>query len=127
GRLGSLRFLDVVRLRVEPAGGENHWRSTNAGGGILIDHGWHVFYLMQWLMGGDAPDSVSGRLSLAPAREIEDMADLRLLFPGERLARAHLSWRSPARRTYTAIFGDKAMIEINGDQVVLTDRTGAVT
>ena len=59
GRLGALRFISIDRLRTEPAGGAGKWRSEAAsGGGILIDHGWHAFYLAQWLM-GDAPLSVS--------------------------------------------------------------------
>ncbi len=56
GRLGAIRFISIDRLRTEPAGAGGSggkWRASAAsGGGILIDHGWHVFYLMYWLLGG---------------------------------------------------------------------------
>jgi predicted dehydrogenase len=56
GRLGAIRFMSIDRMRTEPAGtggSGGKWRAAAAsGGGILIDHGWHVFYLMNWLLGG---------------------------------------------------------------------------
>ncbi len=125
GRLGELRFMTLDRLRTEPAGGEGKWRSAMAlGGGILADHGWHVFYLAQWLMGGVAPAWVSAHLGRRETGGVEDLADLRIMFPGERLARVHLSWRAPVRRTYTALCGEKALLEIDGDRVTLTGRLG---
>ena len=124
GRLGALRFISIDRMRTQPAGGAGKWRSEkSSGGGILIDHGWHAFYLMQWLM-GDAPLSVSAFMVHHDATDLEDLADIRVMFPGDRLVRAHLSWRSPVRQTKTALYGDKAMLEIDGDRVVLTERSG---
>lgn len=127
GRLGALRFISLDRLRTEPAGGEGKWRSERAsGGGILIDHGWHAFYLVQWLMGGDAPQSISAYLAHQGESDLDDLADLRLVFPGDRVVRMHLSWRAPVRRTYTALYGEKAILEIDGDRAMLTERSGAV-
>lgn len=125
GRIGALRYIAIDRLRTQPAGGPGQWRSEAAtGGGILIDHGWHVFYLMHWLM-GEAPASVSAFIGRQQANQVDDFADLRVVFTGERIARVHLSWRSPIRRTYTALHGDSAVLEIEGDRLVLTDRSGA--
>ena len=124
GRLGALRFISIDRMRTEPAGGGGRWRSEAAsGGGILIDHGWHAFYLARWLMGA-APVSVSS--FLAHHNGLDDVADLRVLFPDERLVRIHLSWRAPIRRTSTALYGENAMLEIEGDRVLLTSRSGEV-
>ena len=124
GRLGSLRFISIDRMRTEPAGGAGKWRSeTSSGGGILIDHGWHAFYLAQWLM-DDAPQSVSAALSHHDG--LDDVADLRVMYPNDRLARIHLSWRSPVRRTSTLLYGTNAMLEIEGDRVILTERSGKV-
>ena len=133
GRLGEIRYLSLARLRSGPAGaggsgvGGERWRlAANTGGGILIDHGWHVFYLMQWLMGGAAPAAVSGHLGFQPGSTVDDLADLLVDFSGGRLAHAHLSWRSPVRRTSALIYGEQAMLEIEGDRILLTDRSGSI-
>jgi predicted dehydrogenase len=131
GALGELRYLSLTRLRNGPAGaggsgvGGERWRlAANTGGGILIDHGWHVFYLMQWLMGGVAPVAFSAHLGSQPGATVEDFADLRVEFPGGLIADAQLSWRSPVRRTSAVIYGADAMLEIEGDRIVVTNRSG---
>jgi predicted dehydrogenase len=132
GRVGNLRYISLVRLRGEPAGaggmsagGGERWRlDARTGGGILIDHGWHVFYLMHWLMGGTSPFAVSASLDSRVGTAVEDLADIRVEFPDGRLAYSHLSWRAPTRRTSAVIYGDKAMLEIEGNRVLLTERSG---
>ena len=86
GGLGELRYCALSRLRTRQAGGAL-WRidPVIGGGGILIDHGWHAFYLMQWLMGGRAPLSVAARLGVFPPGVVEEVADLSLTFPGGAL------------------------------------------
>jgi predicted dehydrogenase len=125
GRLGAIRFISIDRLRTEPAGAGGSggkWRASSAsGGGILIDHGWHVFYLMSWLLGGETPISVSARLE---GLDVDDVADVRIRFGNGALGRAHLSWRAPVRRTSALIYGDRASLEIEGDRVFLTERSG---
>jgi predicted dehydrogenase len=132
GRLGALRYAALDRFRVEPAGAGSagaKWRaSAQTGGGILIDHGWHVFYLMRWLMGDASPLAVSARLAPGASHATiaaEDLADLRVVFSDGRLARAHLSWRAPVRRTSAVLYGEKGMLEIDDDRVTFTARDGA--
>src|SRR6266700_2709475 len=67
GRIGRVTRVDWHTLRTRPAvtndGDEENWRFDPliAGGGVLADHGWHVFYVVQgWI--GEAPQSVSARL-----------------------------------------------------------------
>lgn len=128
GRLGAIRFISVDRLRTEPAGAGGSggkWRASAAsGGGILIDHGWHVFYLMSWLLGGETSLSVSARLESPEGMDVDDLADVRIRFGNGAIGRAHLSWRAPARRTSALIYGERASLEIEGDRVLLTDRSG---
>jgi len=128
GRLGEIRFMSIDRLRTEPAGAGGSggkWRASAAsGGGILIDHGWHVFYLMCWMLGGESPVSISARLESPAGVDVDDVADVRVGFGAGRVARAHLSWRAPVRRTSAVIYGERASIEIEGDRVRLTDRSG---
>jgi predicted dehydrogenase len=135
-RLGDLRYISIARLRNGPAGaggtrvGGERWRlSAKTGGGILIDHGWHVFYLTRWLMGA-APVAISAYLDFQPASarndsdRPDDLADLRIEFSGGRVSDVHLSWRSPVRRTSALLYGELAMLEIEGDRVLLTERSG---
>ena len=128
GRVGAIRSILIERLRTEPAGAGGsggRWRKSSAsGGGILIDHGWHVFYLMRWLSGGDTPTAVSARLESAAGIEVEDVADLRVSFASGCVGRAHLSWRAPARKTSALIEGEKGSIEIDGERVTLSNRAG---
>jgi len=128
GRLGEIRFMSIDRLRTEPAGAGGSggkWRASAAsGGGILIDHGWHVFYLMYWMLGGESPLSISARLESPAGVDVDHVADVRVGFGAGRVARAHLSWRAPVRRTSAVIYGERASIEIEGDRVRLTDRSG---
>jgi len=151
GRLGALRYVALTRLRTEQARGVAEvsaasqsgrgqsgreasstgrpnaipWRlNAVSGGGILIDHGWHIFYLMHWLMGHRAPETISARLSFNPKSGVEEMADLGLGFGDGRIGYAHLSWRAPVRRTSATLYGDEAILEIEGDRGVLTARSG---
>ncbi len=129
GRVGQVRFISIDRLRTEPAGAGGaggQWRaSASSGGGIPIDHGWHVFYLMNWLLDA-TPSTISARLESPAGSDIDDLADLRVMFEGGALCRAHLSWRAPVRRTSALIYGDRGAIEIEGDRVRVTDRAGNV-
>lgn len=128
GTLGAIRFISLDRLRTEPAGAGGagaKWRASAAsGGGILIDHGWHVFYLVHWILGGPPPVSISTRLESPAGSDVDDVADIRVRFANGALGRAHLSWRAPVRRTSAVIYGERAAIEIEGNRVTLTDRSG---
>ena len=136
GRLGALHYVALTRLRTEQARGVAEassagrlnpvpWRlDAVSGGGILIDHGWHVFYLMHWLMGHRAPETISARLGFNPESGVDEVADLGLAFGNGQMGYVHLSWRAPVRRTSAMLYGDEAILEIEGERVVLTARSG---
>ena len=127
GALGELRYCAFARLRTQQAGGAL-WRVDPliGGGGILIDHGWHVFYLMHCLMGGVAPSSIASRLAVFPPGEVDEVADITAAFPRGVLGYIHLSWRAPARRTSALLYGSEGMLEIEEDSLRMTSRSGAV-
>ncbi len=125
GRLGELYYCMLTRLRTQQAGGAP-WRvdPVIGGGGILIDHGWHVFYLMQWLMGGRAPRSVAAQLGIFAPGVVDEVADLTATFAGDGLGYIHLSWRAPVRRTSAMLYGREGMLEIEDNSIRLTSRSG---
>src|SRR5579863_1569293 len=106
GRIGAPVAMHFERLRSEPAGASGEgakWRAgATSGGGILIDHGWHVFYLMQWLF-NSAPRTVSAKLEYPPNSDVDEHAVIVANFDGARTASAILSWRAKERRTTAAI------------------------
>jgi predicted dehydrogenase len=135
GRLGQVQHVSLVRMRGEPAGSSTgeagdgeRWRlDPKAGGGILIDHGWHAFYLAHSLMGGDEPSSISSYLRFDPNNGVDNFADLRIEFPGGRTVNVLLTWGAPVRRTTTVIVGTAGLLEIEGNKILLTERSGRST
>jgi predicted dehydrogenase len=133
GRVGEVRRVALARLRGEPAGGGGsvgiggeRWRlDARTGGGILIDHGWHVFYLAQWLLGA-APIAVSAKLGFIADSGVDDQANITIEYAGGRDAEIDLSWRAAGRRTSAVIRGDGGILEIDGDRIVLTGASGAI-
>ena len=129
GRIGDVVSVSFDRLRVAPAGAGGAggvWRASGAsGGGILIDHGWHVFYLMQWLMGGEAAVRVAATMTLNPGG-VEEIAELDVSLASGRRASAMLSWRAKERKTSTILIGTAGRLEIETGRVLLTAADGRV-
>ncbi len=124
GEIGQLRRVRWETLRVEPAGnggGGSTWRAdpVMAGGGILADHGWHAFYLLQqWT--GQSPIGISARLEKRQHTEwpVEDTATTRLDFP-DATAEVFLTWTSPERRNRIELEGTRGTIRVEDDLLVL--------
>lgn len=127
GRVGEIRRVELTRLRAEPAGGGGErWRlDPRTGGGILIDHGWHVFYLAQWLIGA-APVAVSAELGFIEGSGVDDRAAIEIEYAGGRAARIELSWRAAGRRTSAMIRGTAGDIEIDGNRIVVVGASAAI-
>jgi predicted dehydrogenase len=131
GAIGSVTGVTWQTLRTDPAavrGQSVNWRvdPDTAGGGILSDHGWHVFYLVRrWLTG--SPSSVTARLETRKHAGIavEDTANVRLQFPGGR-AHVVLTWAADTRANWAEITGTEGRIELRDDTLVL-ERGGDVS
>ena len=128
GRLGEIRYVALDRLRTAPAGfgigASGRWRlGAASGGGILVDHGWHVFYLMRWLMGGAGPGrnrGVHGRRRGGAgrgrgrrqgdfSRRQDCLRPSELAFTGQAHARDDLRQRSGARNRRRPRSADRAV------------------
>jgi predicted dehydrogenase len=124
GTIGKLRELQIETLRVEDCAAvdpENpNWRRNPsiAGGGILMDHGWHAIYLARHWFGQD-PIEIDSELHRAEIG-IEDEATLTLHFPTGR-ARIFLTWRADRRGNTMRLIGERGDIAIDDDTLKIDD------
>ena len=109
GAIGRLERVDIEVERLRDCRGADpvrpNWRrdAAVAGGGILMDHGWHAVYLaLHWF--GDRPHAVDANFSRPDPDAVETEADVRLSFArGETSIR--LSWNGTARRNAMHLVG----------------------
>jgi predicted dehydrogenase len=129
GAIGQLARLDieVERLRdfqgADPA--RPNWRRDPAiaGGGILMDHGWHAVYLtLHWF--GAVPDAVEARFHRPGAEEVEDEANVRLFFRGGESS-INLTWNGSERRNTLRLVGDAGTIALADDRLIQRSAAGA--
>jgi len=124
--IGPITHVAWQTLRTEPApvrdAHDGNWRldPLRAGGGILSDHGWHVFYLLRWWI-GEAPTAVSARLETRrhTAFPVEDTATVRVTFPSAT-AEIFLTWAADRRQNTVELRGDGSRIALDGETIVLT-------
>ncbi|MFH1724664.1 MAG: Gfo/Idh/MocA family oxidoreductase [Elusimicrobiota bacterium] len=129
GEIGPVRHLEWHVLRTRPAAvagtpaADGNWRTSRelSGGGILMDHGWHAFYLAGWLV-GRAPLSVSGILKSPPGGDTETEATCLIEYP-RTSALIHLSWNAPRRGHWGVLHGPEGRIEIFDDRLLLARGT----
>ena len=113
GEIGSVRRIVWETLRVKPAaagdGRDGNWRvdPAVAGGGVLTDHGWHVFYILPaWV--GARPLRVGARLETRrhTVFPVEDTASVRLGFPDASVD-ILLTWAADERRNGVSVDGSE--------------------
>ncbi len=132
GAIGEVRSVRWRTLRTGPAitvgdeAGDN-WRLDPrvAGGGILVDHGWHAYYCVQsWI--GAAPVLVSATLENRRFRQlaVEDTATVDLEFAQGRTSHVHLSWAADERSNSVEVQGERGLIRIEGPAVLLRTESG---
>jgi predicted dehydrogenase len=125
GTIGRPRSIRWRTLRTRPAvavaaeGGTN-WRvdPAIAGGGILLDHGWHALYcIVRWT---GAPRGIAAVLEKRRFHEwpLEDTATVTLdLTSGT--GHVYLTWAGEERANDIEIEGEQGRISVANDRVVL--------
>lgn len=125
GAIGELATIEwrVLRPSAPQGASDADWRLDRgeAGGGILMDHGWHAFYLMLFLIGRD-PRSIVARTGHELGFAVEDRAECEIDFGGARAA-IELRWGASERRTAGRVRGSLGEIAIEDDRLVVV-RTG---
>jgi predicted dehydrogenase len=133
GAVGRVRrcLWEVFRSRPAgpSAGGSGHagnWRLDPeiAGGGVLMDHGWHAFYVLtEWL--GPGARRVRSRLESLKYKDlgVEDTARVWIDF-GEASAEIFLTWAADHRDNRVLIDGTDGRIRISGHTLELESFRG---
>ena len=104
----------------------DNWRvqAAVAGGGILVDHGWHAFYLLLALA-QERPQCI--RAALERRRyvdaEVEDTAVCAIDFPS-LTGEIRLTWAAAERQTEWRFVGDDGHLIIDDDQVLVQGKSG---
>lgn len=125
GAIGAVRSVDWRTLRMEPAaasaldGGKN-WRvdPAMAGGGILLDHGWHALYcVVRWV---GAPRGVAAVLETRRFHEwpLEDTATL-TLDTRSGSSQIFLTWTADERSNRIEIEGEHGQIIVVDDNIIV--------
>lgn len=103
-------------------------RRENSLGGVLLDHGTHLLYLL--LDVGGLPQSVDAHLSILghSSYDVEDTAHV-LLDYGKRVATLTLTWAGRERENRIRFIGDAGMVEWVGGvlRLVRSDGTSTTT
>jgi predicted dehydrogenase len=119
GVIGELR---EVRIEVERVGRSASvgadWRAAKriAGGGILVDHGWHALYLLLG-MARQRPRRVRAVVErrCGAVLDVEDTVQCTLEFESVR-AELFLTWAGAARRNRWDLRGERGRLWIEGDR-----------
>ena len=124
GDIGRVTRLRLETIRTTPpsdAGDTGAWRldPALAGGGILVDHGWHAFYLACYLVDaepvGIAVEATQRKFVTAG---VEDTVRCTIDFP-DASAEIFLTWAGDERRNAGQVIGDSGTITI-ADRTLVT-------
>jgi predicted dehydrogenase len=125
GAIGAVRSVRWRTLRTQPAiavsaDGVANWRVDpgQAGGGILIDHGWHALYcVMRW---AGVPNGVAARLETRRFHDqpLEDTASVDL-DAAAGVSNIFLTWAAHERANAIEIDGEQGEIRVIDDAVIL--------
>jgi predicted dehydrogenase len=124
GLIGRLQRVEIETMRIGAALTADtervNWRRDPAvaGGGILMDHGWHAVYLaLQWFE--RSPATVHATLHRPPEGGVEDEASLAIVFPNGSAA-IRLTWNSDVRRNRLHLTGELGELSIEDDTLRVT-------
>jgi predicted dehydrogenase len=125
GAVGEPRHMELHVLRTQPAASAvpGDWRreAAQAGGGILIDHGWHNLYLLHRVL-KQKPNRVVARLE-PNSGAVEEDVTVNMEFP-TATATLFLSWRSAIRRNTARIVGTQGTLDMLDDEIVVRNAEG---
>jgi predicted dehydrogenase len=121
GAIGRLRQVEIETLRIQDCAVADpdhpNWRRDPAiaGGGVLMDHGWHAIYLARHWFGED-PIDVQASLERPAPTAVENEATLTIEFPSGR-TKIFLTWKADVRRNTMRLIGERGELVIDDDRL----------
>ena len=131
-RIGRVWHVEIFTLRDNVCKGSTDsvqtedWRKSAsvAGGGILVDHGWHSFYLLLNLVGAEPQKILAKMLKDRENPEsLEEAVQLLVQFP-EADGYVHLTWRAKMRRNSLIVQGQSGTLLLDDDRILLSTTHG---
>jgi predicted dehydrogenase len=127
GAVGRPTHLSIETVRAGRAvsvGSEWRGEAAMAGGGILVDHGWHALYLLLGLA-GEAPQRIAATVERRRYLDgnVEDTARCRIEF-ASMTGEMFLTWAGDTRRTRWQAHGTAGTVTLADDRGELVG-TGA--
>lgn len=102
------------------------WRQNRdvAGGGILVDHGWHAFYLLLNLVNA-TPERAMAKMHAQreDPNSLEDAVQTIVQFP-EADGYIHLTWKAKMRRNSAIVHGQNGTLLLDDDRLLMTTHDG---
>jgi predicted dehydrogenase len=121
--IGSIRSIQLQTGRPAVALGNGGWMPrwrtdlAHSGGGIILDHGWHQFYLLLgWMREPIRSVSATARTTDPRHAPVEDEATVEMQF-ASGTGRVELSWTSKERTNGGFIRGSDGSIAIYDDRI----------
>ncbi|HEV2104601.1 MAG TPA: Gfo/Idh/MocA family oxidoreductase, partial [Candidatus Eisenbacteria bacterium] len=123
-RLGRVHIAEYQVLRTAANEGNTNWAPswrTNremAGGGILVDHGAHIFYQLRAALGDPRKVQAIVRRLRHRRYEVEDTALVTLDY-GDRLAHVSLTWAAQRRAIHFRFVGEDGELLGDDERIVV--------
>ena len=131
GRIGTVRRVAWETLRTKPSIAVSEDEGANwrldpaiAGGGILVDHGWHALYCVaRWA--GAAPTSIRASLETRKFTDwpLDDTARIDLDF-GDVSSSIFLTWTADLRENTVTVEGDDGTLTMRHDRLFFEGGSG---
>lgn len=125
GRLGHVYSTEAYFLDRNPllTWGKSEWFfNPEAGGGVLLDKGPHVFDLLNYFF-GDFPTAISAQSSRYFDSSVEDFCVCVLEYPGSRTGIGVMSWLSPTGIEKLSINGSAQNLFVSPDLLLEVNPT----
>jgi predicted dehydrogenase len=130
GELGALLRVECVEpwFRTDAYYRSASWRSTwrGEGGGVLVNQAIHTLDVLCFLVG--LPETVVGwTMVAAHSVECEDIAQAMLRYANGALGLLHVSTVESGTRRRLQLVGDRAALELAGDELIFTEFTPSLS